>query len=85
MATPPKGTDLDINVESPGIDTTIAAEAAVKAVKSGRAKDVDIAAQIIAENAGEMHGEEWTVHDDKQLMRKIDWRLVPIVSSLRYP
>ena len=57
----------------------ITAEEAVKAIKAGRAKDVDIAAQIIAENADAVGNEPWSVKEDKQLMRKVDWRLVPIV------
>jgi len=36
---------------TPAIDHSITAKAAVKAVKAGRAKDVDIAAQVIAEHA----------------------------------
>ncbi|KKY23939.1 putative allantoate [Phaeomoniella chlamydospora] len=57
----------------------ITAEEAVKAIKAGRAKDVDIAAQIIAENADAVGNEPWSVKEDKQLMRKVDWRLVPIL------
>lgn len=66
---------------SPGIErgsVEISAEAAVKAVKAGHAKDVDIAAQIIAEHGHEI-GNGWTAEEEKKLMRKIDWRLVPIV------
>lgn len=58
------------------------AEAAVKAVKAGRAKDVDIAAQIIAEHGQEMEGESWSVAEEKKLIRKVDWMLIPIVSAV---
>ncbi|KAL6247602.1 hypothetical protein RBB50_005948 [Rhinocladiella similis] len=57
----------------------IAAEAAVKAVKAGRAKDVDIAAQIIAEYGPEMGGQGWSPEEERKLMRKVDWRLIPIL------
>lgn len=73
-----KSRDADVIVESPGEDL-ITAETAVKAVKAGRAKDVDIAAQIIAENTDHA-GEAWTAQDDKKLMWKVDMRLIPIVS-----
>lgn len=59
----------------------IAAEAAVKAVKAGRAKDVDIAAQIIAEYGPEMGGQGWSPEEERKLMRKVDWRLIPIVRT----
>lgn len=55
---------------------------AVKAVEAGQAKDVDIAAQIIAENIGSMGDDPWTLTEDRQLMRKIDYRLIPVVRSL---
>lgn len=61
---------------------SVTAEQAVKAVKAGRSKDVDIAAQIIAENADSMGDQPWTEVEDKSLMRKVDWRLVPIVSLI---
>ncbi|KAI9733636.1 MAG: hypothetical protein M1834_003238 [Cirrosporium novae-zelandiae] len=65
---------------TPDFPTTgLTAEAAVKAVKAGREKDVDIAAVIIAENADDMLGQTWIIEDDKKLMRKVDWRLVPIL------
>lgn len=54
-------------------------EAAVKAVKAGNAKDVDIAAQIIADYADEMGVDGWSKEEEKKLMRKIDWWLIPIV------
>ncbi|KAH9902346.1 putative allantoate permease [Xylariomycetidae sp. FL2044] len=56
----------------------LTAEAAVKAVKAGRAKDVDIAAQIIAE-FGEDGTITWTPEEEKKLIRKVDWRLIPIL------
>lgn len=54
-------------------------EAAVKAVKAGNAKDVDIAAQIIADYADEMGEDGWGKEEEKKLMRKVDWWLIPIV------
>lgn len=54
-------------------------DAAVKAVKAGRAKDVDIAAQILAEYADEADGETWTKTEEKKLIRKVDWKLIPIL------
>lgn len=56
------------------------AEAAVKAVKAGRAKDVDIAARFIAQHGHELHGDDYTKAEEKQIIRRVDWRLVPIVS-----
>ncbi|KAK5702266.1 hypothetical protein LTR17_022447 [Elasticomyces elasticus] len=64
-------------VEAPMVKPT--AEQAVLAIKAGRAKDIDIAAQIIAENADSMGDEPWTAEEDKKLMRRVDWRLVPIL------
>ncbi|KAF9247583.1 hypothetical protein DTO013E5_4687 [Penicillium roqueforti] len=55
----------------------VAADAAVKAIKAGRNKDVDIAAQIISDYADQMDGESWSVEEEKKLMRRIDWRLIP--------
>lgn len=52
---------------------------ALKAVKAGRANDVDIAAMILADNVDVAGSEEWTKAEDITLMRKVDWRLVPIV------
>lgn len=57
----------------------LTAEAAVKAVKAGHAKDVDIAAQIIAEHGHELAEGGWTPAEDKALIKKVDWRLIPIV------
>lgn len=59
----------------------VAADAAVKAIKAGRNKDVDIAAQIISDYADQMDGESWSVEEEKKLMRRIDWRLIPTVRS----
>lgn len=64
-------------VERGSVELT--AQEAVKAVKAGRLKDVDIAAQIIAEYGHENEG--WTAEEEKKLMRKVDWRLIPIVSQ----
>jgi ACS family allantoate permease-like MFS transporter len=57
----------------------VTAEAAVKAVKAGD-KDLDIAAQIIAEYGEEMGEQTWSAEEEKKLIRKVDWRLIPIVS-----
>lgn len=56
----------------------VTSEAAVKAIKAGRAKDVDIAAQIIASYGDDNHS--WSMSEEKKLIRRVDWRLVPIVS-----
>lgn len=69
----------DDNIQETAVPT-VTAEQAVKALKAGRSKDIDIAAQIIAENADSMGDQPWTDAEDKSLMRKVDWRLVPIVS-----
>lgn len=53
---------------------------ALKAVKAGHADDVDIAAQILANNIDIAGNESWELDEDKSLMRKVDWRLIPIVS-----
>jgi hypothetical protein len=57
----------------------LTAEAAVRAVKGGRAKDVDIAANFIAGHGGD-GTITWTVEEEKKLIRKVDWHLIPIVS-----
>ncbi|KAI4602258.1 hypothetical protein KJ359_009497 [Pestalotiopsis sp. 9143b] len=57
---------------------SLTAEAAVKAVKAGRAKDVDIAAQIIAE-CGEDGTITWTEEEERKLIRKVDWHIIPIL------
>lgn len=54
---------------------------ALKAVKAGHADDVDIAAQILANNIDIAGSESWSLAEDKSLMRKVDWRLIPIVST----
>ena len=74
---PSDGDHISPAVERGSVE--LSAEAAVKAVKAGHAKDVDIAAQIIAEHGHEL-GNGWTPEEEKRLMRKVDWRLVPIVS-----
>jgi MFS transporter, ACS family, allantoate permease len=61
------------------IAPAITANAAVKAIKAGRAKDVDIAAQIVAEYSDE--NQSWSAEEEKRLMRRVDWRLIPIVRS----
>ncbi|KAL3479623.1 allantoate permease [Aspergillus californicus] len=57
--------------------TAFTAEAAVKAVKAGD-KDVDIAAQIIADYADEMR-DGWSEEEERKLMRRVDWRLIPVL------
>ncbi|KAK6078444.1 allantoate permease [Seiridium cupressi] len=56
----------------------LTAEAAVKAVKAGKAKDVDIAAQIIAQYGGD-GTITWTKEEEKKLIRKVDWHIIPIL------
>lgn len=60
--------------------TELTAESAVQAVKAGRAQDVDIAAKFIAEHGHELNGNDYTKEEEKRMLRKVDWRLVPIVS-----
>lgn len=57
------------------------ARAAVKAVEAGHAQDVDIAAQILAEYGADQD-QSWTEEEEKRLVRKIDWLIVPIVRRL---
>jgi hypothetical protein len=64
---------------SEGGVANLSAEAAVKALRAGRGKDIDIAAQIIAEHGGD-GSITWTPEEEKKLIRKCDWHLVPIVS-----
>ncbi|TVY22577.1 putative transporter [Lachnellula hyalina] len=52
---------------------------ALKAVKAGHADDVDIAARILADNIDVAGNETWSVAEDKKLIRKVDWRLIPIL------
>lgn len=73
------GTDepkMAVEAVNPASDAAVA----VKAVKTGNADDVDIAAQILADYADTMGSEGWTKEEEKKLMRKVDWRLIPIVS-----
>lgn len=64
----------------------VTADAAVKAIKAGRNKDVDIAAQIVSDYADQMDGESWSTEEERKLIRRIDWRLIPTVrSSLLFP
>ncbi|CAK7216549.1 hypothetical protein SCUCBS95973_002844 [Sporothrix curviconia] len=55
------------------------APVAVKAVKQGNADEVDIATQILADYAETMGSEGWTKEEEKKLMRRVDWRLIPIL------
>lgn len=64
--------------------STITVEAAVKAVKAGNAKDIDIAAQIIADYADEIGSDGWSKEEEAKLIRKVDWWLIPIVSRLLF-
>lgn len=57
---------------------------ALKAVKAGHADDVDIAAQILADHLGSGTAESWIPSEDKNLIRKVDWRLIPIVRQRHY-
>jgi hypothetical protein len=50
---------------------------AFKAVKAGHADDVDIATQILANNLDA--NDSSSLQEDKKLMSKFDWRLIPIV------
>jgi hypothetical protein len=59
----------------------LTAELAVKAVRAGNAKDIDIAAQIIAEHGHEIGSNGWSPDEEKKLMKKVDWRLIPIASK----
>lgn len=59
----------------------ITADAAVKAIKAGRNKDVDIAAQIVSDYADQMDGDSWSAEEERKLIRRIDWRLIPTVQS----
>lgn len=87
MAPAPEGKDINIAIDPAAVEPTkaeslhVAAELAVKAVKAGNAKDIDIAAQIIAEYGHEIGTNGWSQEEEKKLMRKVDWRLVPIVST----
>lgn len=72
--------DMTQQPSDDGSATNEAAVAAVKAVKAGRAKDVDIAAQILAQYSDES-GQGWTEEEEKKLIRKVDWMIVPIVRN----
>ncbi|KAL4875887.1 major facilitator superfamily domain-containing protein [Aspergillus karnatakaensis] len=67
--------DKDIIEDSKTVHLT--AEAAIKAVKAGD-ENVDIAAQIIADYADEMR-DGWSAEEEKKLVRRVDWRLVPVL------
>ncbi|EMC99244.1 hypothetical protein BAUCODRAFT_65035 [Baudoinia panamericana UAMH 10762] len=58
---------------------TLTGRAAAKAVEAGHAKDVDIAAQIIAEHGDTVDGDTWPAEEERKLMRRVDWRLIPIL------
>lgn len=76
--------EIDVAQDSVSTDQdtpkVLTAETAVKAVKAGRAHDVDIAAKFIAQHGHELQGNDYTKEEEKAVVRKIDWRLVPIVS-----
>lgn len=63
--------------QDPQVDR-IPFNAAVKAVEAGHAQDVDIAAQILAEYGAD-EDRSWTPEEEKRLIRKVDWMIVPIV------
>lgn len=69
----PVETCSDVNAPVTTVD------AALKAVKAGNAKDVDIAAQIIADYADEIGADGWSKEEERKLLRKVDWWIVPIV------
>lgn len=69
-----------IEAVAPAVDAPVA----VKAIKTGKASEVDIAAQILADYADTMGSEGWTEEEEKKLMRKVDWWLIPIVSVPLY-
>lgn len=74
----PVGTP-EVHTDRKGNVATV--EAALKVVQAGNAKDVDIAAQIIANYANEIGSEGWSKEEERILIRKVDWWIVPIVSS----
>ncbi|KPI43434.1 putative transporter [Cyphellophora attinorum] len=75
--------EIDINQQAVSTDqispVDLTAENAVQAVKAGRAQDVDIAAKFIAEHGHELHGNDYTKEEEKRMIKKVDWRLVPIL------
>jgi hypothetical protein len=83
----PGGKDESITIEPTAVETRrdesleLTAELAAKAVKAGNAKDIDIAAQIIAEHGHEIGSNGWSPEEEKKLMKKVDWRLIPIASK----
>ena len=89
-ASEPEGKHEDITVEPVSVESRgtesleLTAELAVKAIKAGNAKGIDIAAQIIVEHGHEIGSHGWSPEEEKKLMRKVDWRLVPIVSSTTF-
>lgn len=71
-------TEIKAPIEEAPLPTETAAKA-VKAVKAGHAQDVDIAAQILADYADTNGPEGWTKEEEKKLMRKVDFCLIPIL------
>ncbi|KAH8648195.1 putative allantoate permease [Tricladium varicosporioides] len=69
--------EAEINASATAPETE--AVEALKAVKAGHANDVDIAAQILANNIDVGGVESWTAGEDKKLIQKVDWRLIPIL------
>lgn len=55
-------------------------EAAATAIKAGQGKSVDVAARFIAEHGHELRENDYSKDEEKRIIRKVDWRLVPIVS-----
>lgn len=82
--TPGKGpADVIADASETGSQDVTAA-AAVKAMKAGNTEDIDIAAQIIAQYSDEAN-QTWSEEEEKRLIRKVDWMLVPIVSFSARP
>jgi hypothetical protein len=81
--------DQEKMTSSPDPEISIAPETeaieALKAVKAGHANDVDIAAQILANNIHAAGIETWTAEEDRKLIRRVDWRLIPIVIYISFP
>ncbi|KAJ0271118.1 hypothetical protein Brms1b_002137 [Colletotrichum noveboracense] len=78
MGNPKDESTSENEVPSSLNDQTPAAKPAVKALENGQGKDVDIAAQILADY-GEEFDRSWTPEEEKRLVRKVDWMIVPIL------
>ncbi|KAI8307795.1 putative transporter [Colletotrichum sp. SAR11_59] len=78
MGNPKDESTSENEVPSNVDEQTLAAKPAVKALENGQGKDVDIAAQILADY-GEEFDRSWTPEEEKRLIRKVDWMIVPIL------